>query len=185
MKTETQIHIARITAGVLFYIPFVVVLVGSIGALLSTFPMLPQPNFLHRISVAFCIGFFAGCLPLLILLYGFASALSETKFRKGLVFFLLYYGLQMGAGVFFVAFFEVGFSWRSWWWLWLVNIVVFLLLFQGVIGLYKSEKREKTRTISRQFKAKKTKTAVKSFRLFPRPKTKNTRSSSPTWKSGR
>lgn len=181
MKTETQIHIARITAGVLFYTPFVVVLVGSIGGLLSTFPMLPQPNFLRRISVAFCIGFFAGCLPLLILLYGFASALSETKFRKGLVFFLLYYGLQMGAGVFFVVFFEVGFSW----WLWLVNIVVFLLLFQGVIGLYKSEKREKTRTISRQLKAKKTKTAVKSFRLFPRPKTKSTRSSSLTWKSGR
>ena len=112
-------------------------------------PLLPQPNFLHHLSGSFSIGFIAGCLPALILLYCFLSALSEIKFVKGLVFFLLLCGLQIGVGVFF----EVSFLW---WWL--VKIVVLLLLFQGVIGLYKAEKVKRYEKLDHQqeLKAKKT-----------------------------
>lgn len=130
MKSETQIKIARITALVLFLIPLLAIFVLLIGGLLSTCPLLPQPNFLHHLSGGFGIGFTVGCLPALIILYCFLSALSEIKFTKGLVSFLLYCGLAICTNVFLT----------SGIWSWFLQIVVFLLLFQGVTGLYKAKK---------------------------------------------
>lgn len=130
MKSETQIKIGRITALVLFSIPLLAILIVSIGGLLSTFPLLPQPNFLHHLGGGFGIGFIAGCLPALVILYFFISALGETKFLKGLVFFLLYCGLVIGVGILI----------RTTFWGWLLTIVICFLLLQGAIGLYKVEK---------------------------------------------
>jgi len=140
MKSETQIKIARITTLVLFLIPCVAIVVVWIAGLLSDFPLFPQPNFLHRFSFGFNLGFTAGCLPALILLYGFASALSTTKFIKGLAFFLLYCGLAICVNVFLTRF---GFSAVGLLG-WSLQIVIFFLLFQGVVGLYKVKKELKT-----------------------------------------
>jgi len=133
MKSETQIKIGRITALVLLFVPILAISVVSIGGLLSTCPLFPQPNFLHHLGGGFGIGFVAGCLPALILLYCLLSALSEIKFIKGLVFFLLYCGLAVCTNIYFT----LG-SWS-----WFLQIAVFLLLFQGVIGLYKAKKVKK------------------------------------------
>jgi hypothetical protein len=130
MKSETQIKIGRITALILFFIPILAIFVVLIGGLLSTFPLFPQPNFLHHLGGGFGIGFVAGCLPALILLYCFISAIGETKFVKGLLFFLLYCGLVIGVGI-FIRTNVLG---------WSLTIAVCLLLLQGVIGLYKAQK---------------------------------------------
>lgn len=130
MKGETQTKIGRITALFLFIVPILAIFVILVGGLLSTFPLLPQPNVLHHLQGGFSIGFVVGCLPALIILYCFISALGETKFVKGLVFFLLYCGLVIGVGI-FIRTNVLG---------WSLTIAVCLLLLQGVIGLYKVQK---------------------------------------------
>ena len=133
MKAETQIKTAKITAIILVLVPLVAIMVLLVGTLLSIFTPLQPPTVLdlfHSLT-SFGIVFAAMLLSALIILYCFISALSENKFVKGLVFFLLYCGLLCSSHFMVEEPTNLGTF---------LNIVVFLLLLQGVIGLYKVQK---------------------------------------------
>ena len=122
MKNETQIKIGRITALVLFVCP----IVGLLGILIiSLLSLSTRPLSFFQSSYGILCAILT--LPTLIILYCFISALRETKFVKGLVFFLLYCGLVICTSIYFTG----GI------WSWFLQIPIFLLLLQGVIGLYK------------------------------------------------
>ena len=122
MKDETQIKIGRITALVLFVCP----IVGLLGILIiSLLSLSTRPLSFFQSSYGILCAILT--LPTLIILYCFISALRETKFVKGLVFFLLYCGLVICTGIFV----RISVSGCFF------TIIVVLLLLQGVIGLYK------------------------------------------------